>query len=72
MVATPFRNRRCLLVDCRAQQTFRVSLTRILNILPSEPIIGCDWGLAWQRIDPLRSLEWIDLSHFEDVNHIVI
>ena len=40
----------CLLVDCRTQCTFRVLLTRILNILSPEPIIGCGRVLAWQRI----------------------
>ena len=45
----------CLLVDCRTQQTFRVFLTRIFNILPSEPILGCDRVLACQRIDPVSS-----------------
>ena len=43
-------HRICLLVDCRTQQTFRVFLTRILNIVSPEPIIGCGRVLAWQRI----------------------
>jgi len=63
-------HRICLLVDCRTQQTFRVFLTRISNIISSEPIIGCDRVLAWQRIDPALA-GWIDLSNFEDVNHIM-
>ena len=36
----------CLLVDCRTQQTFRVFLTRIFNIISSKPIFGCDRVLA--------------------------
>jgi len=36
----------CLLVDCRTQQTFRVFLTRIFNIISSKPILGCDRVLA--------------------------
>jgi len=36
----------CLLVDCRTQQTYRVFLTRILNIISSKPIFGCDRVLA--------------------------
>ena len=39
------------LVDCRAQQTFRVFLTiRIFNIIPSKPIIGRERVFAWNKI----------------------
>jgi len=51
-VETPlFINSNHSLVDCRAQQTFRVFLTiRIFNIIPPKPIIGRGRVFACNKI----------------------
>jgi len=50
-VETPLIQLNHSLVDCRAQQTFRVFLTiRIFNIIPPKPIIGRGRVFAWNKI----------------------
>ena len=41
----------CSMVDCTTQQTFRVFLTRIFNLISSELIDSCDRVFAWNKID---------------------